>query len=236
MALLGDTFGKFIPHVNWQAGIWTIVIAIVSVVMLCILGAVVWWYVQSKRFNKHFLVFEKVGKSFEPTIRSVARFIFVGNVNDRIFLVKKPAMALQSPTIQTGANTYWFFRRKDGELVNFGLPDLDQISADWGAEMTNQEIAYQRLALEEFAKQRVKQNNWFLENIGMLVGIGTILIVLVFLWLILGKMNTIAGTNADTIKTAKELMEANTGIANKLADLLGGSQSIVKPVVAGAVG
>jgi hypothetical protein len=236
MASFGEVVSGVVPKINFAGLLTSVVYAIIIVIVLVILGAVAWWYVQSKRFNKQFVIFDKVGKSFEPSLRGKARFVFIGSVNDRVFILKKPKMVLASPTIQTGRNTYWFFRRSDGELVNFGIEDLNERSQLLQAEMTNQEIAYQRLALEEFAKQRIKNSNWLMENMGMLAGITTIILVLVFLWLILGKMNTISSTNAETITQSAKLQLANADIVDKLSSLLnklginGSSTSVVTPV------
>lgn len=230
-----DDLAQYIPNVNFSGALSTLVYSIIIIVVLLGLAGVTWWYVQSKRFNKKYVIFEKVGKSFEPTLRGRARFIFIGAVNDRVFVLKKPKMVLASPTIQTGSNTYWFFRREDGELVNWGIEDLNERSKLLEAEMTNQEIAYQRLALEEFAKQRTQKGGWLAQNIGMLVGFVVILLVLVFLWLILQQMVKISDTNASTIMSSVKLQDANALLVEKLNNLLGyvngtSNSSIVTPI------
>lgn len=211
---LSDTWSQVSGNINFSGWLSTIMYSVIVVLVLGIWVGFFWWWSQKKLFKEKFVIFEKVGKSFEPAIRGVARFMTIGSVGDRVFLFKKPRAILPAPAIQTGRNTYWFFRRDDRELVNFGIENLDERARLLEAEMTNKDIASERLALEEFAKQRLRGKSWFLENLGMLVGIFFIIIVLVFIWLIFGKMADVSKGFASATETMQRLTETNTQLSN----------------------
>ena len=206
----------------------------VFVIIIIILVAVgtflfVWWLLNKWKFNKTAVIFEKINGVPQPVKKLPARLIPLKKAGDKVFYIKGYVDPYQSePSIQTGANTYWFYVREDGELINFGPGDFDFDSREMGAKFLEKEMRYARTSLMKSIDERFNKKSWLAENWPMLVAIGVIVVLLVFMYLITGKLVEGLKVGSETAKTNKEVTDLQVKILG-IVDQINNGGSGIKP-------
>lgn len=170
---------------NFNMGaLGTVMIWFAVIIILAIVTAVLSYiYVMNKKFNKKIVIFAKVNGVFQDVAKDNARVIKIGRGGDTAFLWKKAKAVRVTPNIQTGVNTFWYYQRKDGEYINFGLGDLDQNMREIGAKFSTKEMSYAKAGLQKLLKDAYdKQGFW--QKYGGVVAFGILILLLgVAMWL-----------------------------------------------------
>ncbi len=142
--------------------------------MIILLGFHLIW--NKLKFNKKFPIFAKVGAKVQKVGDDLAMFQRVGSAGDYWAITKKSKKILPMPTIQMDKNEYWHYIREDGEFVNFGLQDLDEIMKKAGAYYVHEDMRLQRLGIQKNLRDRLQEQSWWQKH-------GTTLIFVVFMLL-----------------------------------------------------
>ena len=222
-----ETAKGFVPQVSLSTGVGVITWVIIAFILLIGIGVGVFLLVRRWQFKYKIVIFEKIGGRFEPTTRDRAMDFKLGRSGDRIFYMKKLRQYLPTPTLQVGRRTYWLFKRKDGELINFELEDLDEKSKRMGARFLDKEIRYARTQIFKGLDRRYEKYG-FMEKYGLLmIGIGYFAIIGVMLWLCLDKFLDIL-SSLDGIVTRITDLENTLNIKLSAIDniCIGGSGTI----------
>lgn len=155
-------------------GLWSKIFLIlgISVIVLCLVGWLVWVYVRRKVYNKRIHTFGLIGNKPTRTGLNKAKSIPVGRAGDQLWYVAGVKKYLPPGTIQSAPNEFWYWIREDGEWINFGLSDLDEIMKKAGAKYIDQDMRMQRLATDRLLEQRLMQKSFwdkFGDKIALLV-------------------------------------------------------------------
>lgn len=161
IATAGDTFG----FADWNLGMG-MVGTFTTFIFLSILVAggggflfYLWW--NKKVFSQKIKVFSMMGKQPMLKYEDRAKILPVGYAGDRLFLMKKQKRALPPPTIQMGFKEWWYWEREDGELINIGMENLDEIQRKLGIHFVDTDMRMQRLGIEKNLQFRLQNQSWW---------------------------------------------------------------------------
>jgi|SRR3990172_6128970 len=203
----------------------TLTIFLVVAIFLIIAGIVVYFVVQRFKFNKKIEIWKKIGGHWERLGYDRAKELKYGMAGDSVFYLRKRRKYLPYPELQVGRNLYWFAIREDGEWINIDLEDVDFTMKRAKAKFLHPEMRYARTALLRNLKDRLDKPK-FLEKYGMVLAtFGSLIIILVFMWLIVDKLISIGDQltgaisavdpvldKAEKILVAVDNVCANTGV------------------------
>jgi len=196
-------------------------------VFLVIVGISVWIIINRLKFNKKIVIFEKINGQFEPIKKDRGMIMRHGKAGDTILFIKKLKKFQPTPTLQTGRNTYWFFLREDGELINFSPGDFDAQSRELGAKFLDKEMRYARVSLQNSLKERYDKPGFWSQYGVLVVNISAIIIIMVFLWLIVDKLIDVASSVTSAVNAAKEVNEATKEVIVALNNVKTGGSGYV---------
>ena len=197
---------------------------ILFVIFSFLVGIGVYLFVQRLKYNKQVVIFEKINGQFEPIKKDRAMLISHGRGGDKIFYIRKLKRYQPMPAYQTGRNTYWFWLRQDGELINFTPGDFDWESKQLGAKFLDKEMRYARVELQETLKERYNKPKFWEKYGGFILNIVAIAIILLFFWLIVREfLNSLGALQTVTDTTNKVLDRASTVISSLDNICTGGS-------------
>jgi uncharacterized membrane protein len=199
-----------------RIGLWVLGSILVSAI---IIAGIIFLFIILK-YNKKAVIFQKVGNKIVPTKNSKACFERVGRAGDRMFFIKSLKRYTKDASIQMGQNTYWFFEREDGELINFGLQDLDELMKKAGAFYVDFDMRMHRLGIEKNLEQRhIKKSFW--DKYGaMMMNILAFMVIVVCLVIFFWQLNKVMGSLKDLINAMNGYIEAYNNIVGKGATTL----------------
>lgn len=157
-------------------GVTFLWIFVIVIVLILISGLIIWWYLR-RSYNQVIWVFGKVGGVPMLKYTDKGKYIAFGMVGDKLLQIKKIKKYVPPPTIQMGRNTWWFWERSDGELINIGLEDIDLKMMRVGAYFTDTDMRMQRLGIEKNLRDRLEHKS-FLAKYGTVIA-GAIFIIMV---------------------------------------------------------
>jgi len=222
MALETDLLDK-LPNINTGSIVGVVTYILVGLVILILLGVVAYVIILRLKFNRKIVIFEKINGKFEPARKDRAMFVRFGIGGDQIFFIKKLKKYVPIPELQTGRNTYWFFLRQDGELINFAPGDFDEQSKRMGAHFLDKEMRYARVSLQGHWKERYDKPKFWEKYGSLIINVIAILIIMVFLFLILDKFLSSLGTIESLMETQQTVLETNNRVLGALDNICSGS-------------
>ena len=175
--------------------------------IFCIItGFVIYFIIQKLRFNQKIVIFKKINGRFEPTKKDRGMFIKHGKGGDTILFIRRLKKYQPTPSIQTGRNTFWFWLREDGELINFGPGDFDAQARELGARFLDKEMRYARVSLQETMKERYDKPKIWEKYGGMIINLAAVSIILVFFFLIVREFLGSLGALSQVLEKAEEVV------------------------------
>lgn len=198
---------------------WFIVIVIVAMAV----GAGTYLIVRRWKFNKKIVIFEKIGRNFEPVRQDRAMVFKVGDAGDTVFYCRKHKKYLPTPSIQIGRGVYWYFIRSDDEWINFGLQDLDELSREVGARFLDKEMRYARTSLQKLMKKRYEEIGFWGKYGGVIAYSSLIAITGVMVYLLFDKYIEIAGEIARLLEVAVDVQKGTTEVLAALDNVCSGT-------------
>ena len=177
----------------------------IILLVLILLAVFIGIKLYKRKFNHTAVIFEKIRGKFVPVHRWKAMKYFIDKTGDHILLTNKKSF-LPRPRKLMDKETSWWFKRKDGELINFDLDDFDEAMAKAKCTFVREDVRLLRTAVyrnlrNEFHKPK------FMEKYGHLVmAVGVIMII------ILAGIILLYYTN----KSVNEIAEASAGSAENL--------------------
>ena len=128
-------------------GIGQLLGGINGLIIAGIFGGAFWWWYSNKIFNQKIRVFGMVGNTPMEKWTDKAKYLRLGNAGDRIFFLRKIKRHLPEPKIQGGINTWYYWQREDGELINIGFPNVDLIQKKMGIKFIDTDMRMERLGI-----------------------------------------------------------------------------------------
>jgi len=216
-----DQVKGYIPEISTSQITNVFILVFVIGIIGAILGFISYTVYMKKKFNKNIVVFEKVGKTIEPTRKDTACIMPWGEGGDTIFFSRKSQKYLPTPRIQTGRNTYWYFIREDGEWINFGVEDIDEHMRELKAHFLDKEMRYARTAIQKNLRDRFQKISFWEKYGGLIVWTVLILVTGVAMWLIFDKWLEVSNALVDAVKAAKEVVESAKQILGVIDSMKG---------------
>ena len=144
--------------------LWLFIVVIIA----GIFGGAFWWWYSNKIFNQKIRVFGMVGNTPMEKWTDKAKYLRLGNAGDRIFFLRKIKRHLPEPKIQGGINTWYYWQREDGELINIGFPNVDLIQKKMGVKFIDTDMRMERLGIAKNLQFR-HQKDGFWAKYGTLI-------------------------------------------------------------------
>lgn len=188
MSMFGDVASK-VPNMQGVGGwlLWGLGFLLFIIIVALAVGLWAYWFINKKQFNKRIIVFEKVNGIVEKRAEDQAKEVKIGHAGDTIFFFRKHKKWQPRPTIQTGRNTYWFYKREDGELINIGVEDIDQNMRLMRANYLDNEMKYARSSLQKMIKDRYEKQTFWEKHGSMIISIVYMVLTGLFLIYLFGK-------------------------------------------------
>lgn len=220
-----DVLGSIVPSVKNVGSSFINMVAwfIVLIIILVILGLFFFFFFRALKFNKKLLIFEEINGIFQPTRKDRAAEIKFSTAGDTIFYTLKHKKYLPNPSIQTGRRIYWYFIRSDGEWINFGLENLNEISKKVGARFLDKEMRYARTQIQKGLKERYDKPSFWQQYGAIIMNMAWIAMIGVMTWLLFDKWIDLAGTTNAGVKTAGTVLEKVEEVLAKLDNVCSGS-------------
>jgi hypothetical protein len=208
-----------------------IYVAIVAVLGVLVIAAIA-LILYKKTYNKRVVIFENIaGKGYQPTVRTVARVIKVGNGGMEI-LKTAGGTFLDAYGKKMGTNTYWFAKGPDGFYYNILLGDLDSKMGMLDIEPVDRDVRMWHTGVERLREQTYNKKGWLDEHANQMIMFGFLIVLVLGMWFIVGKIGDAMKPLVEVAKTNQAVLEALQGVlqgANNLKAQIGGSGII--PVV-----
>jgi len=226
---MAEDLGQYLPKINIQTpalirfGTW----AILFLIFVIIVGVATFFLIKRMKFNKKIVIFERINGRWEATKRDRAMEFRFGTGGDTVFLLSKLKKYIPTPSIQTGRNTYWMFIREDGEMINFELTDLDELSKKMGARFLDKEMRYARVSLQRQLKDRYTKTG-FLEKYGGLIAyVSLIAVTGIMMYLLFDKFLEIGNSLAGAVDAARTVQESTNQILGNLDNVCTGGSGLI---------
>lgn len=205
MAIL-DTITSYIPFSFNDVSF--VITLIVFLIIFALLAAVSTWLIINRLlFSKKIVLFEKVGKTIEPTRKDRARILKWGDSGDTVFFTRKTKKYLPTPTIQTGRNTFWYYMREDGEWINIGIEDIDTKMKEVKAHFLDKEMRYGRVALHRNLEERFKKITFWDKYGGFIAYTVLIVIISISMYLMFDKFIAISNGLSGAMDAADKVID-----------------------------
>jgi hypothetical protein len=131
------------------------------VVFLAIVGGIIYWWYQKKVYNQTIKIYSKIGNYPRLKVTDKAKYFAVGLAGDRLFVLRSLKKNLPPPTIQAGPNEWWYWEREDGELINIGPTDVDEVHRKLNVKFVDTDMRMSRVGIEKILRDRLqKQTFW----------------------------------------------------------------------------
>lgn len=229
MAIFDDIKGIFSGAGNFSGFATGVSIFVFMIIIAILLGLIFFFVINSKRYKYKITVFENIaGQGFVPTYRDKAKVVTVGDQGDEILLLKKRKIFKQAYGRKIGKNHFAFAIGSDGYWRNITFGDVDAKLKTLGIEPVDRDMRYMHVAIRRNIKDRYEKQNWLKDNIGLLVGIGSIVLVLVFMWLIFREFSAITSASEKAVLAAQQVLDSTTQVLSGLDNVI--SNSGVKSV------
>jgi len=187
-----------------------LVIGFVVLMIIVLLIIFAFIFIRSMKYNKKIIIFEKVGNSWMQTGKDRAMELKYSISGDTVFYLRRRRKYLPRPELQTGRRTYWFAIREDGEWINITLEDIDTAMKEAKAKYLHPEMRYARTALLRNLRDRYEKESWMQKYgayVGVALNIVMIVVILIFLYLLVDKIQTIGNSLIEAIKSTEPVME-----------------------------
>lgn len=191
---------------------------IVAIIMFIIVGVGLYlflkWKNNKKIWNKKIFWFEEVNGSPIPTGEDNACELTIPNTSIKIFYIKTKKLYLPRLTIKMGKDAYWLFIRRNREIINFRMKNLNQDMKEMNLDYDHSDMRYANENIGEMVKRnyRDKSQPWWREykeviSIGILIVLLTIcsIFILSKIGSLINQVNSLI-QHADTLVQSAKLV------------------------------
>lgn len=215
-------FGGF----NFSSAMSGVMQFVILLGMFIAVGGIFFWiyYLRSskEKYNQKIHWFEEVNGSVVPLGMNLARELTIPNSNVQVFYIKDKDMYLPRPRIKMGKDAYWFMIKRNGEIVNFAMKNLNEEMKEANLDYDHTDMRYALTNLKELIKRnyRDKATPWwreYKEVISIIILIFVLTLCFIFL---ISKFGGVADKLGILIDHADKLIQ--------LAETKSGSGVIIK--------
>lgn len=215
-----------IPSINFSGFATAVTWLIFIVIFIGIFGTAAYFFMRHKKFDRKIVIFEKVGQQYLPVGKDRGFISKFGQGGDTILFLQKRKKYLPTPSLQTGAKTYWYAIREDGEWINISMGDIDWQMKKAGAKFMDKEVRYARTQIQKGLKERYEQDSFWKQHGVIIVSVGFVVIMGVMTWLLFDKWIDLANTTNSGVKSAGDVMDRAKVILNSLDNICSGGSGL----------
>jgi len=182
----------------------------------------VYLFIVRLRFNKRFIIFGMVNNAVTLKYQDKAMFERIGVAGDYWARTRKLKKIVARPKLEMSKNTYWYFEREDGELINFVLEDINERQKEAKAYFVDEDMRLQRLGIQRNLNDRYNKLSFWKKYEHIIMSAIFILIITIALVVILDRIS-------DILKAIVPLVDALNNVANNLGQILKAYTSGLSP-------
>lgn len=204
--------GFSMPKVNFaQYGNW-IVYFLAGLLLAGLLAIAIFFVIDYMKYNKTFILFKRVNG--RPTKVFVDKAIFerIGIAGDYWARWRKLKKIIPRPKIEVAKNEYWFWEREDGELINFGIQDIDEMMKMAKVHYVDEDMRLQRLGIQKNLKDRLDKMSFWTKYGERIMSVVFLIIVTICLIVLFTRIENL-------VKVLPELADSLTKVANAISDV-----------------
>lgn len=206
---------------------WNIIVAIfIAFVILALLGVLIWWLIERRKWKIRIPVYQKIGNV--PTRIAIlkAKIVPFGKAGDCLWFAKGKGTKKWLPpaTLQSAPNEYPHYIREDLEWINFVMADLDEIQKRAGIKYIATDMKLSRLATDQLLEQRHVKTG-FLEKWGVVIGYAIFFLIITIALVIFFHQYS------KTVELLNEVITKADAIMTKAAKIGGSGSAALIPAL-----
>lgn len=193
---------------------------IAGMIFLFLIVGGVWWFVYWKKknkklFNKKIFWFEEVHGEMIPIGDDWAAEIKIPGTNLNVFYIKAKDMYMPRPVIKMGKDAYWMAIRKNREIVNFKMKNINEEmkEANLDYDHTDQRYALTNLLAIIKRNYRDKSNPWWREYKDVITTVILIFVLTLSFFFLFSKVGGLIDKVGALIDHADKLVQAASRIS-----------------------
>lgn len=206
---------------------------IVFILLLLFVGGIVAMLLYRRNqiilYNKRLEFYEEINGRPQKLELLWAREITIPNSNIKVFHIRNPDMYLPRATKKMGKNTYWYMIRKNRELVNFSLKNMNEEMTEANLDFDHTDMRYAYENLRDLIKRNFKDKSvkWWKEYKDLISTIVFIVVMGMAMSLLIWQISKAINQVAILLERMIPLMEAQENILARLLEMeqLGGVSS-----------
>ena len=218
-----NMFGGALNFSGVMSGVMQFVILIG---MFIVVGGILFWLYYLKNVKAEYKQkvhwFEEVNGMPVPLGMDVARELTIPNTNVQVFYIKNKDLYLPRPSIKMGTNAYWFMIKRNGEIVNFRMKNMNEEMTEANLDYDHTDMRYALTNLRELIKRnyRDKSQPWWREYKEVISLVILIFVLTISFIFIISKVGGLIDRAGILIEHADQLIQ--------LAETKSGSGVIIK--------
>jgi hypothetical protein len=182
------------------------ILLVVAIVMaLCGVIIFIFW---KRSYSQKIMIFGLVGNV--PTLKMMdrAKIMRFGSAGDTLFFLQKKKKFIAPPTLQAGSKTWWYWERKDGEMINFTIGNIDEQMQQAGAYFVDTDVRMQRLGIEKNLRDRFQKVGFWQKYGATIAGLLFVVLVTVALVVLFAKLVDVANALESTAQAVQNMATA----------------------------
>lgn len=212
-----NMFGGGFNFLGMMSGVMQFVIL---VGMFILVGVILYFahYLKNSKeqYKQKVHWFEEVNGVPVPLGFDLARELTIPNTNVQVFYIKNRDLYLPRPRIKMGKDAYWFMIKRNGEIVNFRMKNMNEEMKEANLDYDHTDMRYALTNLKDLIKRnyRDKSQPWWREYkdvIGLVVLIFVLTISFIFIISKVGGLIDQVGTLIQHADKLIQLAETKSG-------------------------
>lgn len=221
---------RFVPSID--TGTITTALIYIGVGVLVIIGLAVffYFYMNKKRFNKKYHIFRSINNKPEWIETVAVAFERVGMAGDYWARTIKGQITPR-PKTEIKKNEYFMFEKEDGELINFGLEDINELLKQAKSKFVDEDMRLSRISIQKILKERLDKKSWW-DTYGQYVFtavLGIILVVSVVI--VFNKLSEVLEGLQPLVASINDIAKTlNDGLIRQQSGIISANYTGVKPI------
>lgn len=181
--------------------------------LFILVGVIIWYFYylkrSSKAYNKKIFWFEEVNGSMVPIGEDLACELTIPNTSVNVFYIKDKDMYLPRPQKAMGKNRFWFVIKKNGEIVNFVMKNMNEEMKEANLEYDHTDMRYALTNLKDLIKRnyRDKSQPWWREFKDVIAVVVLVFVLTLSFVFIISKMGGLVDKIGVLIEHADQLIQ-----------------------------
>lgn len=180
----------------------------ISLIVVGIFVAIIVWIVYKRTYNQNIYIYKMLGNKPALTFVDKAKVVRMGSVGDTLFQLRKMKKFIAPPTIQISPNTWWYWQRPDGELINFTLGDIDEQMRKAGVQYVDTDMRMQRLGIEKNLRDRFEKIGFWQKYGATIMGLIFVIMVTISLVVLFSQLRDVSKALQGTAGAIQSMAES----------------------------